>query len=583
MRRKVCLLTLAVFFVMLFAGTALAYENWQEKGLTSCSGCHNDGRTPADYQTAAKAPKAATGIKQTVTLSYAGKTVKIQAVNKNRRLYVPAKDFNSLLGANVTGDLVPLRKTTEDMGLKVHYENGTVYIYGATAPKVGLNPALALPGYVGSETCAKCHSDKVNSWMTTDHATMVQSMDDPNAHIVANFKTNKWFDKDDVLYAIAQGKRFLKLNDGKLQYAEAQWDEEAKKWVETAPRDYTCGQCHNTGFNPETGAWAENGISCEACHGPGEAHAQTADASKIVSNPGVEMCESCHGGDRQVGPMREADNHLTFFSKKVDGEGYYADSCIECHSATVRLAEEKGEPVPTLEDFRNGSYQNDRYGITCVVCHDPHANTGEEFQLRDFEVPAFVPEEEKANWFAAWDMPAKVCVDCHTNEEAPVAGKEVHHPQKEWFEGKAIGVERILPPSAHMNCTTCHMTDGNHKFKVGTPTLTLVSHGNEYEANSCNSCHSDMTEEKINTIQEATKAKHAELQGQLDALGTKLDEAKAAGEDTTEAQALYDAAFTNLSEVEAEGSWGLHSKAFTDAVLAKVEADLAKLAELLAD
>jgi len=600
--RKILVVSLALLAVMLFASAAFAFPSMSPDGVTcQTSSCHVDAAPPGapaatpepakEEPAAAEKPaaKATSGIKQTVKVAYGSKTVELQAVNKSGHLYVSASDFNGLFGANTSGDEVALRKSAEEMGLQVEYKNGVINVFGSseatgsTGPAAedstivaGLNPSAALPGYVGSDTCGKCHPGTKESWMSTNHATMVQSMDNPEAYIVSNFQTNKWFDKDDVLYTVAQGQRFLKVNDGVLQYAEAQWDPEAGIWTERDPRDYTCGSCHNTGFNEETGAWAENGITCESCHGPGQEHATTGDASKIVSNVGMDMCSSCHGEDRQSGQMKEMwmaeenGGHLGLFANEIGADpnepGYhYGDGCLGCHSGTYIVAEKKGETPPSYDDFMSGDFQSDRYGITCVVCHDPHAKTGNEYQLR-----------EDVN---------TTCVQCHTNSGGvPERGGTVHHPQRLVWDGVVFNGESEEPvlvgnPKADIKCVDCHMTDGNHFFEPGTPTITLYSHGNPYEADSCGSCHSNMTAEDITSWQE-------EYEEQVEALSARLVELQAiadadAGDDAAAAQPYLEAATSNLSIAEHDGSMGIHNVLYAEEVFEQVTSDLDKAEELL--
>ncbi len=625
MNKKVLVLTLSVFFVMLFSGVAMALPSMSADGVT-CTPCHTDGRTgdapaeepapaepaapaeePALAEEAAPATKSSDGIKQTRKFAYGDKVVTIDAVNKDGHLYVNAADFNSLVGANATGDLVPFRETAGDLGYTIEYKAGTVYIYGGSADaagvNVGLSPAYALEGYVGSDTCLNCHADK-KEWMTTDHSTMAQNMDDPNAFIMADFRTNTFFEKEDALYAIAQGKRFVGLREGKLQYLNATWNPEAGVWEEGSFRDYSCAGCHNTGFNEETGAWAETGVGCEACHGAGEAHATSADPSKISVSLDVDSCQPCHdeGSHTQVTELMadaEAEaaddaavmSHLNVLkdSKTAEG-GHYGDSCIQCHSAEYRLAyeeaiadgetpEEAIEGLPTAEEILAG----DRIGITCVVCHDPHTKTGNIFQLKDPVTPVYVVEEglDEEAWFEGFEMPSKLCVSCHTAEHAlpehAAKGESPHHPQREWFVGKVPGIESAVPaPNSH-ECATCHMPNGNHAFETGQPIYTYDSHGHEVNMDVCGSCHADndLTAEKIEQIKADTQTAIEELTASYSQYADVIDAA------SEEAQQLYNDNMYNIKLLDGEGSYGIHNNELTEDIIKKAEADLVTLEGLL--
>ena len=119
-----------------------------------------------------------------------------------------------------------------------------------------------------------------------------------------------------------------------------------------------CFSCHTVratssrGFNP---AHAEAGLGCEACHGPGAAHASTADEKKIkgggsIFNPAtlapadsIDFCGACH---RTFGDVTQAANPAN-------------DSSV-VRFQPYRL--EKSRCWRETEDAR----------LTCVACHDPH-------------------------------------------------------------------------------------------------------------------------------------------------------------------------------------------------------------------
>lgn len=135
---------------------------------------------------------------------------------------------------------------------------------GATKPDAGPEPAPpANQTYIGVSKCASCHFDKRVDWM-------------------------KQQDKHKKAFEVLPAK-----------YQE----------------DPACLKCHSTGFGEATGfhtAAAEPnlaGVTCEACHGPGSAHAEIAktlpktklspEQDKIARDSIYKMlpqnvCVSCH-------------------------------------------------------------------------------------------------------------------------------------------------------------------------------------------------------------------------------------------------------------------------------------------------
>ncbi|MEE9488500.1 MAG: multiheme c-type cytochrome [Candidatus Brocadiales bacterium] len=62
-----------------------------------------------------------------------------------------------------------------------------------------------------------------------------------------------------------------------------------------------CYKCHTTGYNTKTGKYEETGVTCEACHGPGELYGYFMDIGKAqegqkiarVNSP-YNVCFDCH-------------------------------------------------------------------------------------------------------------------------------------------------------------------------------------------------------------------------------------------------------------------------------------------------
>ncbi len=72
-----------------------------------------------------------------------------------------------------------------------------------------------------------------------------------------------------------------------------------------------CYKCHTTGYNAKTGKYEETGVTCEACHGPGELYGYFMDIGKAqegqkiarVNSP-YNVCFDCHISRRHE--MRQA-------------------------------------------------------------------------------------------------------------------------------------------------------------------------------------------------------------------------------------------------------------------------------------
>ncbi len=415
-----------------------------------------------------------------------------------------------------------------------------------------VDPLVGVANYaIGPEQCAKCHSEEAAKYQTTMHSRMVRTLG-PGA-TTANFADPAAPIKaSDVQFVI--GTNTTNYFVGKdFRYLPATWDAEANKWGTRSASAWlgSCTTCHTTGYDATLKTFVATNITCESCHGGGAEHVATGDPSRIKDSLDVDMCESCHGGERQVGQLKET-THYTVFAD-LSQTPSYKGSCTECHSATVRIAEEKGETPPTLEEFKTGGHQNDRVGVTCVVCHDPHEKT-EEAQLR-------VSVQE-------------TCIQCHTGElsgETWTAGKAVHHPQKEmWLGVGAIGVDP-MPAAKTATCADCHMTNGNHLFEVGTPVVNLPVKGKDTPFDTCGSCHTGMTAEKVQGLFDAFDTRLASLKDQLAVVDAHIANEESFGRDMATAKALRDKAFTNISFAENDKSKGIHNPAYVEAMFDAAE------------
>ena len=203
--------------------------------------------------------------------------------------------------------------------------------------------------YAGSDSCKQCHEGIVDAWQNTRHA---QAFSSPI------------FQRD--------------------------WGELGQKT--------NCLACHTTGFDPQTGSYAQEGISCEACHGPFQpnhpgqfmsitpdaelcatCHKNTTDewrASKHAQ-AGVQ-CQACHNPHSQT-PKADTITALCSNCHKERGDsfthGTHASSgleCSNCHMYTPPRTEDPIEGlVPTGHTFSVGS-------DACIGCHQDTVHTRDE-------------------------------------------------------------------------------------------------------------------------------------------------------------------------------------------------------------
>lgn len=165
---------------------------------------------------------------------------------------------------------------------------------------------------------------------------------------------------------------------------------------------YECFRCHVTGPQPQDplrplsqegrpgilGTWAEPGVQCEACHGPGSNHAPNPWVRRMFVDSTNETCARCHleGDDPAV--IAVIDGYLspnTQIAELRASGGHAAFNCGVCHSKHASATYDRrrgilnectvchgGVNLPFHEGvtFVRGDYSEP---ITCESCHMPFA------------------------------------------------------------------------------------------------------------------------------------------------------------------------------------------------------------------
>lgn len=92
-----------------------------------------------------------------------------------------------------------------------------------------------------------------------------------------------------------------------------------------------CIDCHQNN-SPHT----DKGVSCEACHGPGAAHAKDFDSAKLLVPKTRAFCGTCHA--------METARRATF--PQIDLTDHYpSQRCIECHD----IHPDDGKPIGSIK------------------------------------------------------------------------------------------------------------------------------------------------------------------------------------------------------------------------------------------
>ncbi len=147
----------------------------------------------------------------------------------------------------------------------------------------------------------------------------------------------------------------------------------------------------NGGMNQENrpgieGTWAEAGVQCEACHGPGSKHVPNPTAGNINVDAGATVCARCHTGeDSQV--IAASNNLIEGFQQATElaASPHAGFACNVCHDPHVSV---KADPSIAIRNdctachpdmnlalhsglvYKRGDYTEE---VTCKSCHMPYA------------------------------------------------------------------------------------------------------------------------------------------------------------------------------------------------------------------
>lgn len=238
--------------------------------------------------------------------------------------------------------------------------------------------------YVGSDACRACHPSISALQIVHGHAhKLTRTQGEPPVFPEEGIRAGvpnppegfEWADISWVIGGYIRKARFID-NDGFIlttgvDGVDTQWnlsfpangtttgfapyhaDQEAPK-----PYDFSCFQCHTTGPMPQDedfpefqenrpgfiGTWSEEGVQCEACHGPGSNHIPNPQARDIFVGVGANECGRCHtrGDDPNViqasgGYVR----HHEQWPELLSSGAHSSFNCTTCHKPHVSVNYER--------------------------------------------------------------------------------------------------------------------------------------------------------------------------------------------------------------------------------------------------
>jgi hypothetical protein len=399
-------------------------------------------------------------------------------------------------------------------------------VKAAPAKATGDKPLPSPAAFAGSKVCSECHEEQHSAWLQDWHSRALSEA--TPKFVVGSFRgthfrgesSEAWMSQREDHFLmrtqspegplaeypvqwVVGGKRMQDpvtlMPDGRWQVlpvyfhvtGKGEWVDYSEKrqgkltpdhpffWANFArSAQHACLDCHTTGlkvrYDRSTHRWsttfADAGVACESCHGPGARHAETQDPKDIVhpkhlpSEQGLAVCAQCHGPRRPLFPLLDAAHHFRPGQRYEDS---YQPMVLLVGGDLSGDYFEDGRPSTSSFEYQalTQSLCYMKGGATCLSCHTaPHAA----------HAPNELPPRKDAQ--ARVSVGAATCQSCHASVFAE--GKEhTHH----------------TAPAAQ-DCVACHMPpvvsgvlDKFADHAIGSPVpANTVKHS---IPNACNACH----------------------------------------------------------------------------------------------
>lgn len=253
----------------------------------------------------------------------------------------------------------------------------------------------------------------------------------------------------------------------------------------SSERFQTCQQCHGSQIEVSFDSVAKRydtrfttlAINCESCHGPGRRHVELARSGKIAAtaeigmrdlttltkDQSLEVCFQCHAVKTALEPGylpgKRLQDHFALKLPQLLDTIYFADG------RTRVFAYQEGHL--SSDCYLNGS-------MTCVDCHDPHAQTYRN--LNGSPLPGRFDDGQ--------------CLDCHASKAQPLERHTRHQPA-----------------SRGSRCVSCHMpylqeSSVGRRIPYARSDHTIAIPRPAYDTrlgveNACRQCHPDRTAQQL--------------------------------------------------------------------------------------
>ena len=350
------------------------------------------------------------------------------------------------------------------------------------------SPASSETAFVGSASCASCHSRQAADWQGSHHEEAMQPANDEtvlgdfgDASVKYFGATSRMYRDGDAFYMRTSNARgenedfrvshtfgvyplqqyLTDFPDGRKQVLPFAWDarpadEGGQRWYHLYPDEEVgpkhvffwtkrfanwnimCAECHSTDLQVNYDlpsdrfdtTWSEVSVGCEACHGPGSEHVWQA-ASGFDDEFGLQI--DLGHSDGVTWQMNDSTG-IAYRSEPLLS-GQQVESCGRCHSRRSVIAETYEYGKPLLDTHRVALLEENLYHADGRILDEVYVY-GSFVQSKMYRAGV-------------------TCSDCHN----PHSGELKTGPEPNDVCGQchAPAVFASTDHAPNDNCVSCHM------------------------------------------------------------------------------------------------------------------------------
>ena len=391
--------------------------------------------------------------------------------------------------------------------------------------------------FVGSDSCATCHTSEFIRWQGSHHQLAMQHAT-PDT-VLGDFQSSqfryfseqsRFFMRDGGFWVETAGadgqmqefqvrytfgvtplqQYLIEFPDGRLQALSIAWDsrpagEGGQRWFHLYPDEYIayddplhwtgrqqnwnymCAECHSTKLqkNYELKSdtfdtrWSEINVGCEACHGPGSHHITQVENGAPEED--FALLVNLDDAARSSWIMNPGTGIAERSELRMSPQ-QQPEACGRCHARRALSASEYEYGKPLLDAHRVSLLDEFLYFADGQVEDEVYVY-GSFIQSKMYRAGVTCSDchDPHSATLKTGTTASDVCSTCHLPEK--FAGSE-HHRHN---------TDAVQCVDCHMPATNYMVVDGrrDHSFRVPRPDLTVTTGS----PNACADCHEDQDAE----------------------------------------------------------------------------------------